>query len=304
MQPSYPSTPADSIFWRIVHFPLVALVIGLIVTILPSTLFQAAVVRVFHLPRHGGDPLVALGMTVASVIILFLSYRGFNRWIERRGNVDLAHAGAVRELGAGVVAGLVLFSVVVGAIALLGGYHVAGHHAASVLLPVLTLSIGSGFSEELLFRGLIFRLLEQWLGSWAALAISAALFGAGHLANANSSWLAATAIALEAGIMLGALYMLTRRLWAAIGLHMAWNFAQGGIYGIPISGNATPGLLVDHPAGSALLTGGAFGAEASLPAIVIATGFGVALLAACVKHDRIVPFLPRRRSRGPHVTVL
>ena len=304
MQPSYPSTPADSIFWRIVQFPLVTLVIGLIVTILPSTLFQAAVARAFHLPRHGGDPLVALGMTVASVVILFLSYRGFNRWIERRGNVELAHAGAVRELGAGVVAGLVLFSVIVGAIALLGGYHVIGENPGSVILPVLTLAISSGFAEELITRGLIFRLLEQWLGSWAALAISAALFGAAHLANPNSSWLAAVAIALEAGIMLGALYMLTRRLWAAIGLHMAWNFAQGGIYGIPVSGFAMPGLLRDRPAGSALLTGGAFGAEASLPAVVIATGFGVALIAACVKHDRIVPFLPRRRARGPHITAL
>ncbi|MGI4731006.1 MAG: CPBP family intramembrane glutamic endopeptidase [Janthinobacterium lividum] len=170
---------------------------------------------------------------------------------------------------------------------------------------MLTLAISSGFTEELITRGLIFRLLEQWLGSWAALAVSAALFGAAHLANPNASWLAAVSIALEAGIMLGALYMLTRRLWAAIGLHMAWNFAQGGIYGIPVSGFAMPGLLRDQPAGSALLTGGAFGAEASLPAVVIATGFGVALLAACVRHDRIVPFLPRRRrDTGPRVTPL
>ncbi len=194
--------------------------------------------------------------------------------------------------------------MVVGAIALLGGYHIIGERSASVILPVLTLAIGSGFTEELITRGLIFRLLEQWLGSWAALAISAGLFGAAHLANPNATLLAGTAIALEAGIMLGALYMLTRRLWAAIGLHMAWNFAQGGINGIPVSGFAMPGLLIDRPEGPALLTGGAFGAEASLPALVIATAFGIALIAACVKHDRIVPFRPRRRERGPHVTAL
>ena len=94
--------------------------------------------------------------------------------------------------------------------------------------------------------------------------------------------------------MLGAIYMLTRRLWAAIGLHAAWNFAQGGIYGIPVSGLASAGLLRERPSGPALLTGGAFGAETSLPALVLATGFGVALLAACVTRDRVVPFRPRR----------
>lgn len=304
MPPSYPRTPPGSRFWRVVHFPLVTLAIGIVVVGLASGAFGWVRHLLLGLPARGGDPRVALAGTVAAVVVVFLAYRAFNRWVERRGNVELAHAGAGRELGSGVIAGLVLFSVVVGAIALLGGYHVVGEHPASVILPALTLSIGSGFVEELIARGLIFRLVEQWLGSWAALAVSAVLFGAAHLANPNSSLLAGTAIALEAGIMLAALYMLTRRLWAAIGLHMAWNFAQGGIYGIPVSGFAVPGLLIDRPSGSALLTGAAFGAEASLPAIVIATGFGVALIAACVRHDRIVPWLPRRRARGPAITPL
>src|SRR3546814_4514721 len=95
-------------------------------------------------------------------------------------------------------------------------------------------------------RGVIFRLIERWLGSWIALAISAALFGAGHLANPNASWFAAVCIALEAGIMLGAIYMVTRRLWAAVGIHAAWNFTQGGIYGIAISGLDTQGRSEEH----------------------------------------------------------
>src|SRR3546814_14021170 len=93
-------------------------------------------------------------------------------------------------------------------------------------------------------RGVIFRLIERWLGSWIALAISAALFGAGHLANPNASWFAAVCIALEAGIMLGAIYMVTRRLWAAVGIHAAVNFTPGGVYGIAISGLDTPRVRV------------------------------------------------------------
>ena len=58
--------------------------------------------------------------------------------------------------------------------------------------------------------------------------------------------------------MLAALYMLTRRLWAAIGLHAAWNFAQGGIYGVAVSGFEVGGLLRPRMTGPDLLTGGSF----------------------------------------------
>lgn len=296
MQPSYPTTPPGSRFWRVVHFPLVTLIIGMIAVIAPSTLLQVVADRLLGITPRIATPGTALAITVLAVLAGIAGYLAFNRWVERRGNVEFARADAARELGAGLVAGVVLFSAIVGVIALFGGYHIVGHNRAEVLVRVLALSIGSGFTEELLVRGLIFRLLEQWLGSWVALAISAALFGAAHLANPNASLFAAVCIAVEAGVMLGAMYMLTRRLWAAIGLHAAWNFTQGGIYGIPVSGLPTDGLLRDRPGGPALLTGGAFGAEASLPALVLATAFGVALLAACLKHDRVVPFLPGRRA--------
>ena len=142
--------------------------------------------------------------------------------------------------------------------------------------------------EEILLRGLIFRLLEKWLGSWAALTISALLFGLAHIANPNSSLFAAIAIALEAGILLAAVYMVTRRLWAVIGLHMAWNFTQGGIFGVAVSGNEIEGLLASVMDGPELLTGGAFGAEASIPAILICTGIGLACLRRAHLDGRFV----------------
>lgn len=179
--------------------------------------------------------------------------------------------------------------------ALFGGYRVVGTRGAEVLWPVLGIALLSGFSEEIIMRGLVFRLIKRWLGSWIALAISAALFGAGHIANPNSSWFAALCIALEAGIMLGAIYMVTRRLWAAIGIHAAWNFTQRGIYGIAISGLDTKGVLVPRIAGPDLLTGGAFGAEASLPALILATALGVVLLVIARRRGHFVaPFWARR----------
>src|SRR3569623_1441122 len=197
---------------------------------------------------------------------------------------------------------LVLFTTVVAVIAAFGGYRVIGYHDVGVLVPVVGISIVSGFTEEIMLRGWFFRLTEKWLGSWTALALSAALFGALHLGNKNATLLAGVAIMLEAGIMLAAIYMITRRLWAAIGVHAAWNFAQGGIYGIPVSGGAMDGIIRPEIRGSDLLTGGAFGAEASLPAIVIATAFGLVLLYVAWRRGRFVAplWVRRRQSAGAH----
>lgn len=246
-------------------------------------------------PHKGGGWAVTIACAVA--IIFVAIYVAFCRWIEGRPASELEPEAAAIELPAGILTGLAIFSLIVGVIAAFGGYRVIGYHDAGVLVPALAVAISSGFSEEIFFRGFFFRLTEKWLGTWAALGLSAALFGSLHLGNPNATLLAGVAIMLEAGIMLAAIYMLTRRLWAAIGLHAAWNFAQGGIYGIAVSGGAMDGVLRPDIRGSDLLTGGAFGAEASLPAIVVATAFGLVLLYVAWRRGQfIAPIWVRRRS--------
>ena len=100
-----------------------------------------------------------------------------------------------------------------------------------------------GFTEELLFRGILFRWIEEFGGSWAALAVTSALFGLAHIFNPGATWFSSFAIAVEAGVLLGGAYMLTRNLWLAMGLHAGWNFTQGEIFDVPVSGTrrARPG---------------------------------------------------------------
>lgn len=248
-------------------------------------------------PQHR-DGWSAVGFACGVAAIFVAIYAAFCRFVERRPAREFALAPAAIELPAGIVTGLLLFSLVVGVIAAFGGYRVIGYRDAGVLVPALAVAILSGFTEEIFFRGFFFRLTEKWLGTWAALGLSAALFGALHLGNPNATLLAAVAIMLEAGIMLAAIYMITRRLWAAIGLHAAWNFAQGGIYGIPVSGGEMDGVLRPDIRGSDLLTGGAFGAEASLPAIVVATAFGLAMLYLAWRRGQFTPPIWIRRGQG------
>jgi membrane protease YdiL (CAAX protease family) len=220
------------------------------------------------------------------------------RVVERRPVAELALVGAAGEAARGVALGALLFCATIGLIALFGAYHVVGTNPWTDLLPMLGVSIASGVVEELLFRGLVFRIIEESLGSVLALFVSALIFGLLHLANPNATFLAGLAIAIEAGVLLGAVYMLTRRLWLAMGVHFAWNFTQGGLFGVPVSGNDFPGLVQSTLSGPAWLSGGAFGAEASVFAVLVGLGASAYVLWRVRQRGGVVAPFWRRRAKA------
>ena len=285
MLPTEPNTPPDSRFWRIVHHPMVLLLLAAPM-VFTCVVASGAVGRLLHARDSGSGTILT---AVIGAAIFLGAYWLFVRYLERRPVDEFAVRPAAGELAVGVAIGLAILTVVVGVMAALGTYRLVGVNPAGQVLPLaLASGIFPGFSEEIALRALFFRLFERWLGSWAALALSAAFFGLGHLGNPNATWLAAVGIAFEAGIMLAAVYMITRRLWVAIGLHAAWNVAEGGIYGTPVSGLQVDGLLRPWIGGSDLVTGGAFGPEAGLPAMVAATALGIGLLVVAWRRDRFV----------------
>ena len=157
-------------------------------------------------------------------------------------------------------------------------------------------SIFTGFFEEILFRGVIFRIIHESLGTWIAVIVSALLFGFAHGANPNATLFSSTAIALEAGILLSAVYLYTNRLWMVIGMHAAWNFVQGAVFGVNVSGTNAKGLLQSSPVGSELLSGGAFGIEASIITIILCTSVGILFLVLSHRKGHFVkPFWRRPR---------
>jgi membrane protease YdiL (CAAX protease family) len=213
---------------------------------------------------------------------------------------DLRLANSVRDLGLGVALGAILFSLVVGTAALFDVYNIVGEGGAAQLVKILVaVTILPAVIEELLFRGILFRWLEEFGGSWFALAATSALFGAAHIVNPNASALSSFAIALEAGLLLGGAYMLTRSLWMPIGLHAAWNFTQGFIWDVPVSGIDQEGLVEARLSGPELLSGGAFGLEASIIAMVMATATGIWLVWRAVRRGELMqPWWVRRRRQA------
>lgn len=276
----------QSLLRRIIAFPLTLLVIGfvwiVVIVVAIGQLYEQLGFARNSPQKAFGAVLIALGVV--------LGYKAYKRWIERAPDTELPLPGAARELGAGLLIGWLLFSTVTGIVALMGGFEVIGLRGAGQIWSMLAMALVSGSFEEVLFRGVILRHLEAMLGTWGALALTSVLFGAAHIMNPNATWFAAFAIAVEAGIMLGAAYLLTRRLWLAIGIHAAWNFTQGWLFSIPVSGGDAPlGLLITRRVGPEWLTGSEFGLEASAIALIVATMAGLLLLRMAARRGQIRP---------------
>ncbi|MCW1967702.1 MAG: CPBP family intramembrane metalloprotease [Anaerolineae bacterium] len=277
---------------RILRFLITRIVLGSILLGLGMTLGQmliASLLQSFALASpEWVNILVAVGLSLSL-------YTLFVRMVEGRPATELSlrHGG---EFVQGLAPGALVFSAVVGILWLLGVYRVLGSNALSVLAQSLAIGLIPGFVEEIFFRGVLYRIIEESLGTWIALIITSVLFGFAHAGNPNASLFSSVAIAIEAGLMLGIGYTLTRRLWLSIGIHTAWNFVQGGVYGVNVSGIDVPGVLVSELVGPAWLSGGGFGAEASVVAVLVCLALFAVLLRQTYRRGRLVlPFWARQR---------
>jgi membrane protease YdiL (CAAX protease family) len=244
-----------------------------------------------------GEPVKAVSHVVALAIAGFAVYYAYAALIEQRPVSELSLPGMGRELGIGLAVGAGLYAACELTLMALGSYRIDGLNPWSFMIPAIAMAISSGVFEELLFRGVLFRSVETWLGSWTALVISSLVFGLTHLMNPQGTLEGALFIAVEAGVLLAAAFMLTRRLWLSMGFHIAWNYTQSAIFSGIVSGNeAAQGLIRSTVSGPDLLTGGSFGVESSVIALFLCTATGVIMLVMAVKQGKIVPPIWRRHA--------
>ncbi len=228
---------------------------------------------------------------LAAGVLFLLIYHYWNERVERREATETAPDQMVADTAKGFLVGFIYFGVVTGTMALAGDYHITGiRFDTDQQLLYLCLYFTVALSEEIIFRGIFFRLLDERWGMWTSFAVSALFFGLMHLSNDNATIWSAICIALEAGLPLAAAYKYSGNLWLPIGIHWAWNYTQGNIFGFGVSGiQGQPSLFTPRIEGSEWLTGGAFGAEASVIAAI-----GGLILSAWFIHKIIKNEQPRR----------
>jgi membrane protease YdiL (CAAX protease family) len=239
---------------------------------------------------YAGEPVKSVKHIMALAIAGFAVYIGFAHFVEQRVAAELAVKGMGRELGIGLFIGAGLYATCELILMALGIYRIDGLNPLSFMIPAIAMALSSGIFEELLFRGVLFRSVETWFGSWTALVVSSLVFGLTHLLNPHGTLEGALFIAVEAGILLGAAFMLTRRLWLSMGFHVAWNYTQSAIFSGIVSGNEPSlGLVRSTINGPDLLTGGSFGVESSVLALLLCTTTGIVMLVMAARRGKIVP---------------
>lgn len=226
------------------------------------------------------------GLLVSSACIF--SYILFFKKYDKRIITEFSTKGIVKNISLGILISVILQSLTIFVMYLNGNYSIVNINPVSFILIPFAIMFTVAIIEEILVRGIIFRILEEKLGSYISLTISAVLFGIFHLANPHGTLLSSICI-IMAGFLFGAAFIYSRNLWLPIALHFAWNFTQSGIFGAITSGNEkTNSLFEAKIQGPEIITGGEFGPEGSIQAIVFCTLGTILFLILIHKENKII----------------
>jgi membrane protease YdiL (CAAX protease family) len=278
---------------KILHSTISKIIIGFVVIIavnepllgLLSYFFRLG--QVIPIVRYTVIPIIIITFILTSYIVIY-------RYLEKRKITEISTHNIGKYLLFGLLLGLLVPSLSILVAYLRGEYIILSiSNLTDIFLRDLTISIGFGIAgavfEEVLFRGVLFRLIEEKLGSYIALIISSLIFGFLHLMNGNGSLFAGVAISIIS-IILTAAYMYTRNLWFPIAIHFAWNFAERDIFGTVVSGGdpVSTSIIVSQLEGSEWFTGGAWGIEASVQIVVFSLMERIILLVLSHRKGNII----------------
>ena len=254
---------------QILNFPLTRIILGILVCFLTFILAQQFASKILDLtPLNKDYRNLVKGIIVSSLVIS--AYICFFKKFEKRDITEFSSKKIIKYIISGIFIGLTLQIITILVIFFIGNFEIVAINPISNIIIPLSIAFTIAIFEEILIRGIIFRIIEEKLGSYISLLISAIIFGTLHLANPNSTLISALCVGVEAGLLLGLAYIYTRNLWFPIAIHFAWNFMQSGIFGEITSGNEkTTSLLTTKIVGSKLITGGEFGPEGTIQAIII-----------------------------------
>ena len=261
----------------IIVYVTMAVLIGMLITFLPANVVM------------GLFPLLSMIMPIVVVVC-------FRVFWDRKSVGSLGFLPLptwLAEFSSGAAVGTILITLIFITGVAGGWISFKSHFGAAVMswqLPLILLTfffwmLLLAFSEELVFRGYIYRnILEGW-GTVTAVVVSALLFSLGHVFNPGFSPYVAFNLFLS-GIVLAGGVVATKRLWWPIGLHLTWNYFQGYIFGFPVSGLTNTGsvsLFITKVNAPAWLFGGSFGPEGG---VVTTAAFAAALVFLWVVYGR------------------
>ena len=247
------------------------LVLGVLAfTIIPAMTWY---VLLLNIPAYAAVPLSTIGAVAA-----LYAFKKYLSWYAEDGE-SLSFRGKMRMMGIGWTVAAVNFLAIIVCLFLCGYYRIVTvEFDVASQLSWLSLFLLVGVVEEVIFRGILFRFITDKWNIAVGLTTSSLLFGLAHLGNPGATLWAALAITLASGWLFGMAYAYHQTIWVPIGMHWAWNYLEGGVFGCAVSGTPLDYLPLITPriSGADILTGGAFGPEASI--ICVALGIVLSIV--------------------------
>ena len=232
---------------------------------------------------HPGPDLLSFFRRTGILLTAVAGYWAFVHWHEKRVATEL-HLRPIRLLLGGA-SGAAMVGLPMAVLFAVGVYEAVLFRGASPALLGVAAVIGiAAILEELVYRCLLFRLLERAWGTKLALVVQAVVFALQHLENVERGGVSDVVTMLVSvtllGLLWGTVFILARNLWVVAANHAAWNFTIL-LSGVPLSGiedwrKLAP--LESRYAGPDWLTGGMFGPESSLLVIMSITVAVILLL--------------------------
>ena len=224
-------------------------------------------------------------LTTGITLYAFKKYLG----LYVKDSVRLSVFSKMHKMGIGWIVSTAYFSAVVTCLYLTAHYKIVGiKFSFDNQLGWLSVFLLVGVIEEIVCRGLVFRLISDKWNIVVGLIVSSLLFGFIHIINPGATIWSSLAIALNSGWLMGIAYAYHQTIWVPIGMHWAWNYIQGNIFGCNVSGQVTSltPLITPSISGPDLLTGGVFGPEASIITVAIGIIISIVYTVLYIKKKR------------------
>lgn len=281
-----PARPDFDPWWRrVLRHPLASMIGAAMAIFLPLALSFALMEAM--LPK---DKSFAWTNLVAALVCA-LGYWAYASLVERRAVRELSGSGALGEWARGAALGILLGMLTLAPLWSLSVYRMDGVGDGFRLIKQIPEMLLVSVLEELLIRGVMFRVAEQAWGSGRALLFSTVLFVAAHLPGEIN--LMGVLVTAAASLAFTAAYQLSRRLWLPMGMHFAWNYLFSAVFSVPVSGHEAKGWLHGSMSGPEWLSGGAYGVEASAMALLVWVVAGALLLRLAHFRGKFIPRLQR-----------
>jgi uncharacterized protein len=275
---------------KILNFPLTSIILGLLLCFIAFIFAQQLIGKILDITTIDKNFRNLTRGFVASAIVI-LTYIYFYGKFEKREIWEFSGKGQFRNIILGLAIGAILQGLTILVMYLGGNFRIISVNPVSSIITPFAVAFSVAIFEETLLRGIVFRIIEERLGSYISLLISALLFGAVHSLNPGSTLISSVCIGI-AGLALSAAFIYSRSLWLPIAIHFSWNFVQAGILGAITSGNEkTSSLFNTHISGSDLITGGAFGPEGTVQGILLWIVVSILLMILISKQNKLIePF--------------